>query len=62
MRILTKETFEYDDGVILSVKGEEAIKLQNHNTQVAVYAQVHGCNPFEYDPINWEYDIKQKIS
>lgn len=52
MSILKKVILEFDDK-ILTVEGEEVEKWQEYNKAVAILAQNHGMNPFDYDPIKW---------
>lgn len=55
---IKKVTIEYDD-CIMQLRGAEAAKWEAHNNAVAVFAQVHNCNPFKSDPIKWT-KIKKK--
>lgn len=55
---IKKVTLEYDD-FIYQIEGEEAEKWDRYNTKLAVFAKIHGMNPFDRDPIKWKELVKE---
>lgn len=57
MSKILKVTIEFDDH-IRTVEGPEAEKWHQHSLSVSSLANVHGMNPFDTDPINWQITPK----
>lgn len=59
MTRLRKVTLEYDDRVV-SLSGSEAEKWLRHSESLAVLGAVHGMNPFDTDPVQWEVVYRER--
>ena len=51
--ILTKVIFQYSDGSIRYLEGEDSIKWSVFNEQVTLHAMVHNMNP-PWEQLEWK--------
>lgn len=51
--VLTKVILEYSDGTIKYIEGEDAIKWNIFNGQVALAAMIHNMNP-PWEQLKWK--------
>lgn len=50
--ILTKITFEYDDGTMKVLEGNDVLKWDNYVEQVCISAAIHGVR-LPFDKLKW---------
>jgi hypothetical protein len=57
MATLLKVTLEFDDHT-RTLEGPEAQKWQQHTDSLATLGHYHNMNPFDQDPVVWQFPPK----